>query len=644
MTPDAPPRQPRPGPTSARQRPSLWRPWAWRASVLRRPLLAALLATVSLGGAVAATARAVGIVGGGRLAHAAGPDRRAAGVGAGVGHDRRLMLFYTAEVHGTVEPCGCTSDPLGDISRLAALLADARRPGRDGEIAGVGLVDAGGLLYPEGGVAIREQPSADVRAELIAAEFERMGLVGAALGQTDLSRGTAHLRPPRLASNVSGAGKLIRPPRVERLGSIEVGVLGVVDPDVAEILAAAVHGHTEDAAASVKRDVARLRAAGAELVVLLAPVDKVLARRLAREASPDVIVLGKRVGRGLERLEQVGSTFLVAPEDELQRVGRLEIVLRGPGTAPGTDASSPTGAAHPGARRFQLVDAGGPEANRVRLEEIARTRARLDAELSSWAADASVTKATGTPAAAAASDPSFVARKQQQRLALAAEQARLQVPWRAPATGSYLVDELIPMRRKLRQDPTTLAAMRTLDRRIAAINLRNATPPPVAEAGRAHFVGTAACASCHVAAQAFWKKTVHAQAWKTLVDAGKQADYKCVSCHLTGFGEVGGSSLGYTRKLESVQCETCHGPGSLHVTGAGNEEPLAIRRDTPETVCLGCHTEQHSDTFQFQPYLRDIVGPGHGPARRAALGPGATGHELRSAALDRAKLAAGPVK
>jgi hypothetical protein len=64
---------------------------------------------------------------------------------------------------------------------------------------------------------------------------------------------------------------------------------------------------------------------------------------------------------------------------------------------------------------------------------------------------------------------------------------------------------------------------------------------------------------------------------------------------------------------------------------------MAIKRDVPETVCLGCHTEQHSDTFQFEPYLRDIVGPGHGQKRRKVLGPGTTGHDLRSAALARAK-------
>src|SRR6185503_4942863 len=57
---------------------------------------------------------------------------------------RRLVLFYTAEVHGAVEPCGCTSDPLGDISRLAAVMADARRGG-----TAVALLDAGSLLYPE---------------------------------------------------------------------------------------------------------------------------------------------------------------------------------------------------------------------------------------------------------------------------------------------------------------------------------------------------------------------------------------------------------------------------------------------------------------------------------------------------------------
>ena len=108
---------------------------------------------------------------------------------------------------------------------------------------------------------------------------------------------------------------------------------------------------------------------------------------------------------------------------------------------------------------------------------------------------------------------------------------------------------------------------------------------------------------------------------------------------MTGYGEVGGSSLGHTEHLRDVQCEVCHGPGSQHVAAEGLEEPLALRTEVPASVCTACHTEQHSDTFQYQAYLRDILGPGHGPSARKKLGDGPTGHTLRTAALARAKKA-----
>jgi hypothetical protein len=108
---------------------------------------------------------------------------------------------------------------------------------------------------------------------------------------------------------------------------------------------------------------------------------------------------------------------------------------------------------------------------------------------------------------------------------------------------------------------------------------------------------------------------------------------------VTGYGQVGGTSLGHTDHLRDVQCEVCHGPGSTHVDGKGLEDPPAVHRDTPASTCTGCHTTQHSDTFQYEAYLRDVLGPGHGAAARKKLGDGPTGHTLRTAALARAKLA-----
>ena len=86
-----------------------------------------------------------------------------------------------------------------------------------------------------------------------------------------------------------------------------------------------------------------------------------------------------------------------------------------------------------------------------------------------------------------------------------------------------------------------------------------------------------------------------------------------------------------------MQCETCHGPGSIHVAKGGEEKPLAITTTPAADLCASqCHTHEHSDTFQHDAYLRDITGPGHAPKFRAKLGDGPTGHDLRTAALDKA--------
>jgi len=537
-------------------------------SLLRRIFVLSALATaVAAGGALAA---------------------RAAG-----GSEKRLTIFYTAEVHGTLEPCGCTSDPLGDVARYAALVRAAAKAGP------TLLVDGGGLSYPESS-SPKEKPANALRARFLARTLEGLGVPFASgLAETDL-QDHGDVLPRRLAVNVTKTAA-VTASRLETLGGLKVGIFGVADP----ALAARLGAQAEDPVAAAKREVARLRGAGAELVIALAPLDRPTARRLARAAGPDFVILGRQVGKGLPRAEAVGNSFLVAASDELQRVGRIDLVWRG---------------------GHALVDAGGPEAAALRRIEIDNQLSRLDDELARWSS-------------AAGSDAKFVAAKKADRAELQKERAELDRPWSPPASGSYFTNQLIPLRRSLPRDEKTAAGMRKLDGEVGALNLKTAPPPVPPEPGRAAYVGDAKCGSCHAPALAFWKKTVHATAWKTLVEVNKQNDFRCVGCHVTGYEQVGGSSLGHTNRLRDVQCENCHGPGSIHVAEKGLEEPAAVRRDAPATVCTGCHTEQHSDTFQYEAYLRDVLGPGHGAAARTKLGAGVTGHELRSAALARAKAA-----
>ena len=510
-------------------------------------------------------------------------------------HDRQLTLFYSGDVRGTLEPCGCTSDPLGDVARYAALVRAAERSGP------TLLVDGGGLSFPESASA-KEKAANDLRAKFLGKTLQALGPFAAGLAENDIGAGHGEVTPRRLAVNFSKSPAIV-PSELKTIGDVKVGIFGVADP----ALAARAGAQAEDPVPAAKREVARLRGAGAELVIALVPLDRPTARRLARAAAPDLIVLGRQVGSGQARAEQVGSTFLVAAAEELARVGRIDFVLRGPGA---------------------LTDAGGPDAAALRRVEIDAAAARLDEELARWSSSSN-----------ASADPAFIAAKRRERAELDDEKKSLERPFTPPAAGSYFTNRLIPLRRSLPRDEKTAAEMRHLDGQVAAINLRNAPPPAPREPGRAYFVGDAKCGPCHKEALAFWKGTVHAEAWQTLVEVGKENDYKCTGCHVTGYGQVGGSSLGHTDRLRDVQCEVCHGPGSIHVAEKGLEEPASVHKEAPASTCVGCHTEQHSDTFQYEAYLRDILGAGHGAAARAKLGDGPTGHALRSAALARAKAA-----
>jgi hypothetical protein len=514
------------------------------------------------------------------------------------------VVFYTGSVHGTLEPCGCTSDPLGDIARLFGLVRRAVKAGEP-----VLVVDAGNLTYPPGEIGARKREALDLKAAFLARELEALPFGGAALGEADLARGPEKVAPRRLASNVVGAS-FAAPGVVRTVGGVKVGLFGLPDPEVARRAGL----RAEDPAAVATREGARLRREGAELVIALPALDRARARQVARGGGADFVIVGSGVGEGLGRADPVEGAFVIAPGAELERVGRLEIVLRGPATG---------GAA----ARAALVDAGGPEARRLEREELERSLAGLESELGRWERD---------PTA----DRAFVAQKRAQRDAQRARLAALSSSdFKPPDAGSYFVNRLIPLRRALPRDERLAAAMRRLDKAMGAASLRTARPPPPGEPGRATFVGDRSCATCHEPEMAFWRRTVHAKAWRTLVDGGKTLDEECVSCHVTGYGEVGGSSLGHVANLTNVQCETCHGPGSLHVAAEGLEDPPAVRLETPERTCLACHNEKHSDTFQYAAYMRDILGPGHGATARKKLGDGLTGRELRRAAIAKARAA-----
>ena len=115
------------------------------------------------------------------------------------------------------------------------------------------------------------------------------------------------------------------------------------------------------------------------------------------------------------------------------------------------------------------------------------------------------------------------------------------------------------------------------------------------------YVGTDTCKMCHWKQYRSWAQTKMAKTFLDSLNGEQREDPACISCHVTGYKGPGGfDSFKTTPKMAGVQCEACHGAGSLYYT----DEIMRNRYvsmglgllEQNEKLCVTCHNE-NSPTF-----------------------------------------------
>ncbi len=226
--------------------------------------------------------------------------------------------------------------------------------------------------------------------------------------------------------------------------------------------------------------------------------------------------------------------------------------------------------------------------------------------------------------------------QEQRRAMFADERTALASMVLEPLPPPYITVRAIPLRRGMAEHAATAKALRTYEKAIPTLvsqceeGIVCDEPAPNTKT----YVGAQTCRACHAAAYAFWQQAVvpvkktsstgqittvlsgHVRAMETLERAGREKDRSCVGCHSAGFDEPGGACTTTSlqeKMLGGVQCESCHGPGSLHVQGGGDTAQIA--RAVPESRCRECHVPPHiesASSFVYSERLLHILGPGHG--------------------------------
>jgi 2',3'-cyclic-nucleotide 2'-phosphodiesterase (5'-nucleotidase family) len=406
----------------------------------------------------------------------------------------RVVIVGVADLKGKTSPCGCHI-PKGGFARMAAFLDSTRATGQP-----VLFVDAGGSF-----------PEVDGRTDLAEFMYESLHTLvhadAVAVGPRDLREGLAFLRdlarrhhvPVTCANLVERAGRNPVFPTsllIER-GGVRIGVFALLGERF-DLGPARDSLTVLDPETAATREVAALRARGAQLVVLLSQLGRVGGEDVATAvAGIDAVVLGHDIPI-LEQGRRMGDAIASYAGDQGQNVGVLSFAL------------SPDGRASDGQSTVRTL---GPDVHEQ-------------------------------PAAFAAVKAFEDAYNERMRV----EQRRIQ------ALADADPD----------QDPVD------------------------------HFVGGAVCARCHADEARQWETTAHSLAWETLVREKKDATPECIPCHSVGYRKPGGfQDAMQTPHLANVQCENCHGMGTLHRADGGP------RPRVEELTCRGCHNAERDPEFDY---------------------------------------------
>ncbi len=511
-----------------------------------------------------------------------------------------VAVVFTSSMQGYVEPCGCTSEPLGGLARMASKIDEIKKTFLNRVI----FIDAGNLLFE----SATKPPQADlcvdeVRTDLLIAALSNMGLVATVMGPFDQGRGlpfyrsllTKHrITELNVAPDVLAVSPLIKPGIIIRQGEINIGFTA---------FRLEAGKETTFVRHLIEKEAHRLKTQGAQAVVVIAQTSLLHAQEVLTDLhNIDIAIIGQNPGeKPMIPIKAGGSgPWMVAAGQQGQYLGVLELrSLK---------------------QKLQSLVLDDRELKQTqRLQLLTQREKTLTIQIS---------------------DEPTVERKEFLQNRLESVQSELEelkkpLPSKPDVSGASLTFKAVALTRDIKPNAEIQKQLDAFQKQIPELNAQceKAITCPTPAANQAAFVGAETCKTCHAAAYEVWQKAVfskefkgpdgkwqthpvgHAKAWATLEQVSKDKDRSCIGCHSAGFMIPGGyCKTNDVGKLKNVQCESCHGAGSLHAQ-TGN--PKLIKGKVTESTCRECHHVPHiesTESFNFDTQVQRILGEGHGQA------------------------------
>ncbi|NDC25093.1 MAG: hypothetical protein EBZ49_13345, partial [Proteobacteria bacterium] len=234
-----------------------------------------------------------------------------------------IRIFYSANRQGEIEPCGCKTNQIGGLNRMAEKIMAASKSGD------YLIVDSGDTFFSTPKLNENRKAQELLRARLIAKSYRQMGVAFTTPGDRDLAGGAAYYSELLAESGASAVSAnwvakdstlRLSPYQIWSRDGLKILVTGLsaaegVSPAIAEMVEP--RRAMEGVLSVAKKE-------AVDFVLVLSHLGKETDEKLA-EQFPGLFVFGAHSMDSLSEPIAIGNSFVLQPGTEGQQLGELQL-------------------------------------------------------------------------------------------------------------------------------------------------------------------------------------------------------------------------------------------------------------------------------------------------------------------------------
>lgn len=274
-------------------------------------------------------------------------------VSTGAEGNKKIVIAYTGNVDGYLEPCGCdgTDEMLGGLYKKATYIREYRKTEKN-----LVLVDSGDLFNEHEKIKDSYMPSARFKGEVFTKVYKDLGIDAINVGELDLALGIEYLKElekkydvPFISANIVDDKNqlLFKPYVIKTIDNIKIGIIGIMGTtnDVAKPF--------EEIAGSSLSVLNPLETAAARVAELRDKVDFIVVLThqhmgqnwvFARKINGIDVIVGGHHKQKLDTPYEANSTYIVQSSEKEQHQGMLVLEKAADGTKTATNTMVPLNA------------------------------------------------------------------------------------------------------------------------------------------------------------------------------------------------------------------------------------------------------------------------------------------------------------